>query len=89
MLQKGGSFKGRIAAREVAMDELWGIIYVFLYINWTSLPLLYERKERVLLYFIVGRIEGSSFLNQDTRKKDIRVFTRVHSSLFAQAKKES
>lgn len=29
MLQKGGSFKGRIAAREVAMDELWGIIYVF------------------------------------------------------------
>lgn len=48
MLQKGGSFKGRIAAREVAMDELWGIIYVFFffYINWTSLP-LYERKERV------------------------------------------
>lgn len=52
MLQKGGSFKGRIAAREVAMDELWGIIYVFLsYINWTSL-LLYERKERVLLYLL-------------------------------------
>lgn len=61
MLQKGGSFKGRIAAREVAMDELWGIIYVFFYINWTSLP-LYERKEREsLLYFIVGRIEGSFF----------------------------
>lgn len=51
MLQKGGSFKGRIAAREVAMDELWGIIYVFFYINWTSL-LLYERKERVLLYLL-------------------------------------
>lgn len=61
MLQKGGSFKGRIAAREVAMDELWGIIYVFFYINWTSLP-LYERKEREsLLYFIVERIEGSFF----------------------------
>lgn len=32
MLQKGGSFKGRIAAREVAMDELWGIIYVFCFL---------------------------------------------------------
>lgn len=43
------------------MDELWGIIYVFyFYIDWTSLP-LYERKERVLLYLIVGRIEGSFF----------------------------
>lgn len=88
MLQKGGSFKGRIAAREVAMDELWGIIYVFLYINWTSL-LLYERKERVLLYFIVERIEGSFFEIKTLGKEDIRVFTGVHSSLFAQAERES
>lgn len=61
-LQKGGSFKGRIAAREVAMDELWGIIYVFFFYILTGLHFyLYERKERVLLYFIVGRIEGSFF----------------------------
>lgn len=61
MLQKGGSFKGRIAAREVAMDELWGIIYVFFFIL-TGLHFhFHERKERVLLYFLVERIEGSLF----------------------------
>lgn len=43
------------------MDELWGIIYVFCFIlNGLHFP-LYERKERGLLYFIVGRIEGSFF----------------------------
>lgn len=48
MLQKGGSFKGRIAAREVgSYGRALGDYYVFFfYINWTSLP-LYERKERV------------------------------------------
>lgn len=52
MLQKGGSFKGRIAAREVAMDELWGIIYVISFIL-TGLHFpLYEREERVLLYLL-------------------------------------
>lgn len=62
MLQKGGSFKGRIAARRSGSygRALGDYLCVFFYINWTSL-LLYERKERVLLYFIVERIEGSFF----------------------------
>lgn len=53
MLQKGGSFKGRIAAREVGSygRALGDYLCVFFYIKWTSLP-LYERKERVLLYLL-------------------------------------
>lgn len=44
------------------MDELWGIgIYVFFFILSELHFPLYERKERVLLYFIVERIEGSFF----------------------------
>lgn len=64
MLQKGGSFKGRIAAREVAMDELWGIIYVFFFILTGLHFCLYERKERVVIFIV-----GDPFLNQDNRKR--------------------
>lgn len=60
MLQKGGSFKGRIAAREVAMDELWGIIYVFFFIL-SELHFYCMRERREFVIFIVGRIEGSFF----------------------------
>lgn len=50
---------------------------------------LYERKERVLLYFIVERIEGSFFFFEikTLGKEDIRVFTRVHSSLLRKRRK--
>lgn len=52
MLQKGGSFKGRIAAREVAMDELWGIIYVFFFIL-TGLHFRCMRERREFCYILL------------------------------------
>lgn len=42
----------RYLGRYLAMNELWGIIYVFFfYINWTSLSIVSEKGESFVIFY--------------------------------------